>query len=67
MTPVFKQHLWDVVAVNIKTGMTRVMDRDMTEPNAEAYIRFAVMRRGVDTEFFKAVPAGSIQGEVSDA
>jgi hypothetical protein len=54
------QELFDVVAVNIETGAQRIMDRNKTADNAEAFINFAVMRRGVDVEFYKAVPAGSV-------
>lgn len=55
-----KEQLFDVVAVNIKTSEQRVIDRNKTERNAEAIVSMAVMRRGVDVEFFKAVPATSI-------
>jgi hypothetical protein len=51
--------LYDVVAVDLKTKAVRVMDRNLTLENAEAYVSMAVMRRGVDEEFFKAVPAGT--------
>jgi hypothetical protein len=51
---------FDVVAVNIKTAAQRVMKRDLSIYSADAFIRFAVMRRGVDEEFYKAVPAGSV-------
>ena len=51
--------LYDVVAVNIKTQAERVMARNLTEANAEGFINLAVMRRGVDEEFYKPVPAGS--------
>jgi trimethylamine:corrinoid methyltransferase-like protein len=44
--------LYDVVAVNIKTGAERVLVTDTTERNAEAIIKMAVMRRGVDEEFY---------------
>ncbi|MGA8615153.1 MAG: hypothetical protein WB760_26430 [Xanthobacteraceae bacterium] len=50
--------MFDVIAVQIKAPHTvRIMDRNMTSENAEAYIKMAVIRRGVDDEFFKAVPA----------
>ena len=50
--------MFDVIAVQIKAPHTvRVMDRNMTADNADAYVRMAVMRLGVDEEFFKAVPA----------
>ena len=50
------EQLFDVVAVNIKTGEQHVIERNKTERNAEAIVSMAVMRRGVDEEFFKAVP-----------
>lgn len=55
--------LYDVIATNIQTGAIRVMDRNKTKENAEAFIYFAVARRGVDIEFYKAVPAGSAEGK----
>jgi hypothetical protein len=48
--------LYDVFAVSIRTGEERFMDGDMTKENADAYVKMAVWRRGVDEEFFKAVP-----------
>ena len=52
--------LFDVIEVEIKEPhRVRVMDRNMTEANAEAYIKMAVYRRGVEHHFYKAVPAGS--------
>lgn len=54
--------LFDVVAVNLRTGAERVIARRETEDNAEATVRMAVFRRGVEVEFFKAVahePSGS--------
>jgi len=52
--------LFDVVAVNYltKPATVRVMDRGMTARNADAYVTMAVIRRGVDYEFFAEVPAG---------
>jgi hypothetical protein len=52
-------NLFDVIATDIRTRASRVLDRDMTYEDAEAYVRMAVMRRGVEEEFFSAVPAGS--------
>ena len=51
------QHLFDVIAVNIETGEKRVMATRLEERNAEAFIAMAVARRGVEEEFYKAVPA----------
>lgn len=47
--------IYDVVAVNLKTLEERVMERGLSADNADAYIMFAVMRRGVETEFYKSV------------
>lgn len=50
--------MFDVIAVQIKAPYTvRIMDRNMTSENAEAYVKMTVIRRGVDDEFFKVVPA----------
>lgn len=46
---------YDVIAVNIRTGETRVIAEEKTLANAEATVSMAVVRRGVETEFFKAV------------
>jgi hypothetical protein len=49
--------LFDVIAVTIEPPHTkRLMAERKTEADAEAVIRMAVMRRGVDEEFYKAVP-----------
>lgn len=50
------EKLFDVVAVNIETGKERAIAENLTEANAEAVIAMAVMRRGVDVEFYKSVP-----------
>jgi hypothetical protein len=66
MTPLF-----DVVAVDLTTNAERVMERGLTHKNAEAYVMMAVMRRGVEDEFFKAVPQdappGSEDNEVTNS
>ena len=49
--------LFDVVAVNILTGAERFIANNKTERNAEAIVSIAVMRRGIEEEFFKTVPA----------
>lgn len=49
---------FDVVAVNLETGKVRFMAKNKNENDAEAIVKIAVMRRGVDEEFFSAVPAG---------
>lgn len=50
--------LFDVVAVGLKTNKVRMMAEGKTARNAEAIVNMAVMRRGVDEEFFSEVPAG---------
>ena len=48
----------DVLAVKIADHSVRIMARGKSIPNAEAFINMAVLRRGVDTEFYVAVPNG---------
>ncbi len=50
-------NLFDVIEVQIKPPHDeRVMETGLTEENAEAYIKFAVIRRGVETSFYKKRP-----------
>lgn len=42
--------LWDVVAVNIKSGEHRVMEAGKTHANAEAIMNMAIARRGLDVK-----------------
>ena len=49
----------DVLAVNIDTRRVRLLAESKDERNAEAIINMAVMRRGVEEEFYVAVPAGT--------
>ncbi len=48
--------LFDVVAVNIKTRARRRLATDKTERDAEAIIKMAVLRLGVEEEFYMAIP-----------
>lgn len=50
--------LFDVVAVSINDSSVRVISEGKTKENAEAIVSMAVMRRGVDGEFFADVPTG---------
>lgn len=50
---------YDVLAVNIATSKVRFLAQGKDERNAEAIINMAIMRRGVDEEFYTEVPAGS--------
>lgn len=53
--------LFDVVAVNLDTSKVRILDRNKTMENAEAIVKMAVMRRGVEDEFFAECPAGKFK------
>lgn len=50
---------YDVIAVNLKTLGERVLTSDKSEADAEAFIKIAVARRGVEEEFYKMVPCKS--------
>jgi hypothetical protein len=52
---------YDVVAVDIESGVVRIIAHAKDEENAEAIVKMAVMRRGVDEEFFSAVPEATYQ------
>lgn len=49
---------YDVLAVDLATKRVSLMAPDLTEPNAEAVVQMAVMRRGVEEAFYVAEPAG---------
>ena len=53
--------LYDVVGVNLKTKLVRFMAQGEDETNAEAVVKIAVIRRGVEEEFFVEVPEGSYE------
>lgn len=53
--------LFDVVAVSIRKGTVRFIDQNQTKANADAIVTMAVMRRGVDDEFFVACAAGKFK------
>ena len=50
---------YDVVAVSIATGRVRLIADDLTEPNADAVVRMAIARRGVENEYYIVVPHGT--------
>ena len=50
--------LYDVLAVDIATHKVTIIGSNKTERNAYAIETMAIMRRGVDSEFFVTVPAG---------
>jgi hypothetical protein len=47
--------MFDVIAVNIETGEVRIIAENKSERNAEAIENMAIMRRGVEEEFFDIV------------
>ena len=50
----------DVLAVNLKTKQVRLLtEQPQTPDNAEAFVMMAVIRLGVEEEFFVAVEAGT--------
>jgi hypothetical protein len=53
-----KTKLYDVVAVNPETNKVRIMDTNKTHGDADACVKMAVLRRGVETEFFSEVIHG---------
>ncbi len=56
-----KTELYDVVSVSIATGkVTAFMGANKTFRNADAIEQMAVLRRGVETEFYATVPARSL-------
>jgi len=52
-----------VIAQNIKTGERRLLAEGKTERTAEAIIRIAVMRRGVEEEFFYEEPEEAVSDQ----
>lgn len=54
------EHRWDVIEVEIKAPhRIRIIDTDKGERDADAVIKMAVMRRGVEHHFFTKRPAGT--------
>jgi hypothetical protein len=53
------ERLYDVVAVRIDDNSVRLLAEGKTKPNAEAIVNMAIARRGLDTEFYSDVPAGT--------
>ena len=57
--------LFDVWAVNIESGVMRLMAASKDGANAAAIVKMAVMRRGVDEEIFVEAPAGEFsEGDI---
>ena len=53
-----KPPLFDVVAIRFDNLKVRLLAEGKTLENAEAVVKFAVIRRGMETEFYSEVPAG---------
>lgn len=53
-------NLYDVVAVNIRSHVVRILEHAKDEKMADSVVQWAVMRRGVDSEFYVTVPAGTV-------
>lgn len=57
----YSNRRFDVVAVDQATNRVRILATDKSEKDAEAIANMAVMRRGVDLEFFAEVDAGAFK------
>jgi len=55
---VMTDRYFDVVGINLATKQVRLMDTHKTLKNANAIMEMAVIRRGVEGEFFAVVPEG---------
>ena len=55
--------LYDVVAVDLKWSKVRLIAQSKTKTNADAIETMAVMRRGVEDEFFSVVPHGQYKDD----
>ena len=51
--------MYDVIEVKLGTNRVSVMATNKTEANAEAVVNMAVMRRGLDGQFYTTVPSGT--------
>jgi len=61
LTPKKTEPLFDVVAVNFKTGKVRIFARNKNERNADAILMMSVARRGVEEEFYSEAAPGKYQ------
>ena len=53
--------LFDVIAVELDLNTVRLMNEGLLWGEAEAVVNLAVLRRGVDSEFFVAAKTGTYQ------
>lgn len=57
-----ERSMFDVIEVEIAPPhRNRLMADDMTERDAEAYMKIAIARRGVEHHFYKVVPTGTVK------
>ena len=61
MQPIKAEQLFDVFAVEIPGNKVLWVERDRTERNADAIVRMAIMRQGVEDRFFAVVQAGRLR------
>ena len=47
---------FDVIAIGIHGGSERALARDKAEPDAEAIVKMAIARLGVENEFYVTRP-----------
>ena len=47
---------FDVIAIRIRGGSERTLARDMARRDAEAIVKMAIARRGVENEFYVVRP-----------
>lgn len=53
--------MYDVLAVNHGTGRISIMAENKTQRNAEAIENMAIMRRGLEEDFYVTVPTGTFK------
>lgn len=53
-----KEPLFNAIAINIKTNKVRIFGTNKTLRNAEAISGMAIMRRGLEEEFYAEAPSG---------
>ncbi len=50
--------MYDVLAIGLRTREVRVLERNLSLLNAEAVVALAIMRRGVEEEFYATATSG---------
>ena len=57
------ERLFDVYAVKIEGVARRLLAEGMTERSADAIVRMAIARRGVEDEFYRVEPQQAATAE----